>query len=119
MDDDQMIRELAGEILWHLGYKVEFSQEGDEAVALYSRAMKTARPFDAVILDLTVRGGMGGKEAIQKLIDIDPDVKGIVSSGYSDDPGMTDYKQHGFSGVVAKPYTLEELGEKLSQVLKG
>jgi PAS domain S-box-containing protein len=119
MDDDQMIRELAGEILWHLGYEVEFSQDGDEAVALYSRAMKTARPFDAVILDLTVRGGMGGKEAIQKLIDIDPDVKGIVSSGYSDDPGMTDYKQHGFSGVVAKPYTLEELGEKLSQVLKG
>ena len=119
MDDDQMIRELAGEILWHLGYEVEFSQDGDEAVALYSRAMKTARPFDAVILDLTVRGGMGGKEAIQKLIDIDPDIKGIVSSGYSDDPGMTDYKQHGFSGVVAKPYTLEELGEKLSQVLKG
>jgi len=119
MDDDQMIRELAGEILWHLGYEVEFARDGDEAVALYSRAFKTARPFDAVILDLTVRGGMGGKEAIQELIGIDPGVKGIVSSGYSDDPGMTDYKQHGFSGVVAKPYTLEELGEKLSQVLKG
>ena len=119
MDDDQMIRELAGEILWHLGYEVEFARNGDEAVALYSRSMKTTRPFDAVILDLTVRGGMGGKEAIQKLIDIDPDIKGIVSSGYSDDPGMTDYKQHGFSGVVAKPYTLEELGGKLSQVLKG
>ena len=71
-----------------------------------------------MILDLTVRGGMGGKEAIQQLIDIDPDVKGIVSSGYSDDPGMTNYKKYGFSGVVAKPYTLEELGEKLSQVLK-
>jgi signal transduction histidine kinase/CheY-like chemotaxis protein len=119
MDDDQMIRELAGEILWHLGYEVEFARDGDEAVALYSRSMKTTRPFDAVILDLTVRGGMGGKEAIQKLIDIDPDIKGIVSSGYSDDPGMTDYKQYGFSGVVAKPYTLEELGGKLSQVLKG
>jgi signal transduction histidine kinase/CheY-like chemotaxis protein len=119
MDDDQMIRELAGEILWHLGYEVEFARDGDEAVDLYSRSMKTTRPFDAVILDLTVRGGMGGKEAIQKLIDIDPDIKGIVSSGYSDDPGMTDYKQYGFSGVVAKPYTLEELGGKLSQVLKG
>ena len=119
MDDDPMIRELAGEILWHLGYEVEFASDGDEAVALYSRSLKTARPFDAVILDLTVRGGMGGKEAIQALIGIDPGVKGIVSSGYSDDPGMTDYKQHGFSGVVAKPYTLEELGEKLSQVLKG
>ncbi|MEE4263145.1 MAG: hypothetical protein V2I56_10675, partial [Desulfobacteraceae bacterium] len=82
-------------------------------------SMKTVRPFDAVILDLTVRGGMGGKEAMQALIGMDPDVKGIVSSGYSDDPGMTDYKQYGFSGVGAKPYTVEELSEKLSQVLKG
>ena len=119
MDDDQMIRELAGEILWHLGYEVEFAQDGGEAVALYRMSMKAVRPFDAVILDLTVRGGMGGKEAMQELIKMDPDVKGIVSSGYSDDPGMTDYKQYGFSGVVAKPYTLEELGEKLNQVLKG
>ena len=119
MDDDQMIRELAGEILWHLGYEVEFAQDGGEAVALYRMSMKAVRPFDAVILDLTVRGGMGGKEAMQELINMDPDVKGIVSSGYSDDPGMTDYKQYGFSGVVAKPYTLEELGEKLNQVLKG
>jgi CheY-like chemotaxis protein len=119
MDDDPMIRELAGEILWHLGYEVEFARDGEEAVTLYSRSLKTDRPFDAVILDLTVRGGMGGKEAIQELMAIDPGVKGIVSSGYSDDPGMTDYKEHGFSGVVAKPYTLEELGEKLSQVLKG
>jgi len=118
MDDEHMIRELAGEILWHLGYEVEFAQDGDEAVALYKRSMNSAKPFDAVILDLTVRGGMGGKETIQKLIDIDPGVKGIVSSGYSHDPGMTDFKKFGFSGVVAKPYTLVELGEKLSQVLK-
>ena len=118
MDDDPMIRELAGEILWHLGYEVEFANDGNEAVALYQKSMVSAKPFDAVILDLTVRGGMGGKEAIQKIIAIDPDVKGIVSSGYSDDPGMTDFKQYGFSGVVAKPYTLAELGEKLNQVLK-
>ena len=118
MDDEEMIRELAGEILWHLGYEVEFASNGDEALALYKNSMSSARPFDAVILDLTVRGGMGGKETIQQLIKIDPEVKGIVSSGYSDDPGMTDYKKYGFSGVVAKPYTLEELGEKLNQVLK-
>ncbi len=118
MDDDPMIRELAGEILWHLGYEVEFATDGKEAIVLYQESLQSSKPFDAVILDLTVRGGMGGKEAIQKLIAIDPDVKGIVSSGYSDDPGMTDFKQHGFSGVVAKPYTLEELGEKLNQVLK-
>jgi CheY-like chemotaxis protein len=103
MDDEQMIRELAGEILWHLGYEVEFARNGDEAVALYQKSMNTAKPFDAVI----------------QLIGIDPDVKGIVSSGYSDDPGMTNYTKYGFSGVVAKPYTLEELGEKLNRVLKG
>lgn len=117
MDDDKSIRELAGEILQHLGYRVEFAGDGAEAVASYQADLKSADPFDAVILDLTVRGGMGGKETIQKLMAIDPDVKGIVSSGYSEDPGITDYEQHGFSGVVAKPYTLEELGEKLSGVL--
>ncbi len=119
MDDERMIRELAGEILWHLGYEVEFAGDGKEAIALYRTALKSPKPFDAVILDLTVRGGMGGKEAIQKLIEMDPDVRGIVSSGYSDDPGMTDFRKYGFSGVVAKPYTLQELGEKLSRVLKG
>jgi len=119
MDDDQSIRELAGEILQHLGYRVEFARDGAEAVALYQAALNSTKPFDAVILDLTVRGGMGGKEAIKKLLAIDPRVKGIVSSGYSEDPGITGYEQHGFHGVVAKPYTLEELGEKLSRVLRG
>jgi len=117
MDDEMMIRELAGEILKHLGYTVEFAKDGAEAVAAYRMALNSQEPFDAVILDLTVRGGMGGKETIRELIEIDPDVKGVVSSGYSDDPGMTDFKQHGFSGAVAKPYSLEELGGKLSQVL--
>ncbi|MDB4265105.1 response regulator [bacterium] len=86
---------------------------------MYRAALKSTEPFDAVILDLTVRGGMGGKEAIQQLLAIDPRVKGIVSSGYSEDPGITGYEQHGFSGVVAKPYSLEELGEKLNRVLRG
>ena len=119
MDDDKGIRELAGEILQHLGYRVEFAADGAEAVASYQEALKSSEPFDAVILDLTLRGGMGGKEAIQKLIAIDPDGKGIVSSGYSEDPGITGYEEHGFKGVVAKPYSLEELGEKLSRVLLG
>lgn len=118
MDDDRGIRELAGEILEHLGYRVDFAGDGAEAVAAYQAALKSSNPFDAVILDLTVRGGMGGKEAIQKLMTLDTAVKGIVSSGYSEDPGITGYKQHGFKGVVAKPYTLEELGEKLSGVLR-
>jgi CheY-like chemotaxis protein len=117
MDDEKMIRELAGEILEYLGYTVEFAGDGVEAVAVYREALDSQEPFDAVILDLTVRGGMGGKETIRKLMEIDPDVKGLVSSGYSDDPGLTDFKQHGFSGAVAKPYSLQELGGKLSQVL--
>ncbi len=119
MDDEMMIRELAGEILEYLGYTVEFAGDGAEAVAAYREALDSQQPFDAVILDLTVRGGMGGKETIRKLVEIDPDVKAIVSSGYSDDPGLTDFKQHGFSGAVAKPYSLEELGGKLSVVLLG
>ena len=119
MDDEAMIRELAGEILKHLGYRVEFAQNGAEAVACYTAAFNSSDPFDAVILDLTVRGGMGGLEAINKLMAIDPDVKGIVSSGYSDDPGMTGFKDYGFCSAVAKPYTLEELGEIMSAVLHG
>ena len=117
MDDEDIIRKLAGEILSYLGYEVEFARDGAEAVDLYKASMKSGKPFDAVILDLTVRGGMGGKDAIQRLIAVDSTVKGIVSSGYSDDPGMTDFREYGFSGVVAKPYTVEELGETLSRVL--
>ena len=119
MDDETMIRELAGEILRHLGYRVEFAKDGAEAVACYAAALKSADPFDAVILDLTVRGGMGGKEAIKQLRAIDPTVRGIVSSGYPEDPGMTGFKEYGFCGAVAKPYTLEELGSKLGRVLSG
>jgi DNA-binding NtrC family response regulator len=79
--------------------------------------MAAGKPFDAVILDLTVKGGVGGKAAIQKLVKIDPHVIGIISSGYTNDPGITDFGQYGFSGVVAKPYTMGELGEKLNHVL--
>ena len=118
MDDEEMIRDLAGEILIHLGYEVAFAVNGTEAVAKYEQAMAESRPFNAVILDLTVRGGMGGKETIQKLKEIDPQVIGIVSSGYAEDPGMVDFKAHGFTGVVAKPYSMEELGENLNRILQ-
>jgi len=117
MDDEAMIRKLAGELLTYLGYEVDFAMDGTEAVKRYKQAMTSKKPFDAVILDLTVKGGMGGKEAIQKLTKIDPHVIGIVSSGYCNDPGITDYGRYGFSGVVAKPYTMGELGEKLNQVM--
>jgi DNA-binding NarL/FixJ family response regulator len=76
------------------------------------------QPFDVVIMDLTIPGGMGGKEAIKKLLEIDPKVKAIVSSGYSTDPVMADFRSYGFSGVAVKPYNIEELSEILDKVIK-
>ncbi|UCF83777.1 MAG: response regulator [Desulfobacteraceae bacterium] len=116
MDDEKMIRDLAGGILKHLGYEVEFSKNGAEAIEVYKEAMKSGEAFSAVVLDLTVRGGMGGKEAIRKLMEIDPEVIGIVSSGYSDDAVMTDFEKYGFRGVVAKPYSVREVSETLANL---
>jgi CheY-like chemotaxis protein len=117
MDDEAMIRKLAGELLSYLGYDVDFALDGAEAIKRYKQALDSKKPFDAVILDLTVKGGMGGKETIEKLSKIDPNVVAIVSSGYCNDPGITDFGRYGFSGVVTKPYTMSELGEKLNQVV--
>ena len=117
MDDEKMIRHLAGEILSYLGYEVSFSKDGAKAIEIYKDAMESGEPFDAVILDLTVRGGMGGKEAIRKLMEIDPHVTGIVSSGYSDDSVMTDFEKYGFKGVVAKPYSVHEVSVVLGEVI--
>jgi PAS domain S-box-containing protein len=115
MDDKIEVREAAGEMLQHIGYEVEFAKDGSEALKLYKRAKMEGVPFDTVIMDLTVPGGMGGKEAIEKLLVFDPGVKAIVSSGYSSDPILEKYKKYGFKGVLPKPY---EMG-KLSDVLYG
>lgn len=118
MDDEEMIRDLAGQMLGRLGYDVALSGDGAEAIDIYTEAMKSERPFDLVVLDLTIRGGIGGKETISKLIEIDPGIKAIVSSGYSDSSVMSDYKSYGFKGSIAKPYKLEELDNILFEVLK-
>ncbi len=117
MDDEEMIREITAEILSALGYDAEFAKNGDEAICIYEDAAKSGRRFDVVILDLTIPGGMGGKEAIQRLIDIDPEVKGIVSSGYSNDPVMAEFRQFGFSGIITKPFKIEELSEVLRSII--
>jgi signal transduction histidine kinase/ActR/RegA family two-component response regulator len=117
MDDEAMIREVTGEMLALLGYEAEFALSGEEALKKYKSALDSDRPYRAVIVDLTIPGGMGGKETIKKLLEIDPEVKAIVSSGYSNDPILAEFKQHGFSGIVVKPYRLGELREALSQVL--
>ena len=117
MDDESMIRNLAGEILTHLGCQVKFAVDGEEALRLYTSAFNQNQRFDAVILDLTIRGGMGGRETMRRLLQIDPGVIAIVSSGYSEDPVMTDYRHFGFSAVAAKPYSVEEMQAALNRVL--
>ena len=119
MDDEQIIRDLSEEILRSLGYEVELAKNGAEALAKYQQALDAKRPFDVVIMDLTIPGGMGGKETIQKLRNIDPLVKGIVSSGYSNDPIMADYAAYGFKGVITKPYSVESFSRSLSDVMQG
>lgn len=116
MDDEEMVRKIAKEILKHLGYDVELAKNGTEAIKLYEKAKKSEEPFDVVILDLAVQGGMEGKETIEKLLHIDPNVKAVVSSGYSNAPIMSDYRQYGFCDAIAKPYKMEELDEVLSKV---
>lgn len=119
MDDDESILEVTSEVLVYLGYEVEVARDGNEALDLYVKAKECKTPFDVVIIDLTIRGKMGGTETIHRLLRIDPKVKAIVSSGYSDDPIMANYKKYGFCGVVTKPYTIEELSEALCKVLHG
>jgi CheY-like chemotaxis protein len=118
MDDEEMILDATGRMLQHLGYSVRFARTGDEAVSMYAEARRLGRPFDAVIMDLTIPAGMGGKEAIQALRAADPGVTAIVSSGYSDEPIMAAHAQYGFSGVLAKPYTMRELAAALQQAME-
>jgi CheY-like chemotaxis protein len=117
MDDDETIRKMLKSMLTLAGYAVELTQNGKEAIEAYDQAGKANKPFDAVIMDLTIPGGMGGKEAVGKLLEIDPKAKVIVSSGYSTDPVMHDYKKYGFSAVISKPYSIGELEKTLHQVL--
>ena len=118
MDDEQTIRTLARELLEGMGYEVEIASDGAQALDLYENSMAREGPFDLVIMDLTVPGGMGGKETIRRLRQIDPSIKAIVSSGYANDPIMADFKAYGFSGVVAKPYGAEQLTDEVRRVLE-
>jgi CheY-like chemotaxis protein len=117
MDDDEAIRNVTEKILMELGYDVRCASDGAETIALYQDAARSGRPFDALIMDLTIPGGMGGKETIRQLLSIDPQVTAIVSSGYSNDPIMSDFKKFGFRGVATKPYSIEKLSWVLHDVL--
>jgi two-component system cell cycle sensor histidine kinase/response regulator CckA len=117
MDDDATVREVLSKMLSKLGYEPVLAQAGEEALELFTRGQTSGEPFDAVILDLTVPGGMGGIETVQHLMAQDPLVKAVVSSGYSDNSAMADFEEYGFRGVIAKPYRLAELGKILHEVL--
>jgi signal transduction histidine kinase/CheY-like chemotaxis protein len=116
MDDEEIIWDVAGQMLNHMGYETAFAINGDEAIQMYQEARQQNQAFDAVILDLTIKGGMGGRETIIKLMEVDPLVKAFVSSGYSDDPVVTGYKAYGFTGVIVKPYNIQELGQALDVI---
>ena len=117
MDDEVLVSKVVGLILEDMGYEGRFARDGVEVLELYKEALAEGNPFDAVILDLTIPGGMGGKETIENLIKIDPNVKAIVSSGYSNDPVMANFEKYGFKGLVAKPYRAEELSQVLRKVI--
>ena len=117
MDDDEAVRELLSDMLESYGYTVDLAADGKEALNKYLTASKNNNSFDVVIMDLTIPGGMGGKEAIAKFTEMDPQVKVIVSSGYSTDPIMANYDDYGFSGRLAKPFKLADMGKEISRVM--
>ena len=118
VDDEEIVRKATGKALTRMGYVVKFAEEGAEGIRIYKKAREAGKPFDAVIMDLTIPGGMGGREAIGKILEADPQAKVIVSSGYANNPVMSDFKKYGFSGVVKKPYRIHELGEAIRKIWK-
>jgi CheY-like chemotaxis protein len=117
MDDDKNIREINRLMLMEIGYEVELAKNGEEAIKAYRDSIIQNNIFDAVIIDLTIRGGMGGKETIAELLEIDKNVNAIVVSGYSSDSVMNDCKAYGFKGSIKKPYNLEQLANVLNKVV--
>jgi two-component system, cell cycle sensor histidine kinase and response regulator CckA len=117
MDDDEMIREIASSMLTHLGYEVTTCVSGEEAIELYKTSMDSGVPFLVVIMDLTIPGGLGGKQAAEQILFLFPKACLVVSSGYSNDPIMSNYREYGFSAAIAKPYNIHNFKEVLGSVL--
>jgi PAS domain S-box-containing protein len=117
MDDEEIILDSTSDILTEIGYTVGVAQDGSEAIKLYKEAVQSGEPFDVVIMDLVVPGGMGGVETLQELLKIDPGVKAIVSSGYSTDPVIANFEEYGFAGAVSKPYKIEDMYRLIRQAI--
>jgi PAS domain S-box-containing protein len=119
MDDEASLRKMLGRMLKNLDYESEYAKDGAEAIRMYKDAQEAEKPYDAVILDLTIPGGMGGKDTVKKLLEINPEVKAIVYSGYADDPVLANFQEYGFKGMMPKPFESRSLGKVLHEVLKG
>lgn len=118
MDDEEIVRNVATDMLSSLGHDVESASDGQEAIESFIRAREGGKPFDLVILDLTVRKGMAGEETIRRIREIDPDVPAVVSSGDAESPAVVGYREHGFSAVLNKPYRIAAMKECLNGLLK-
>jgi CheY-like chemotaxis protein len=119
MDDEETIRDAVGRVLQSLGYEVNLAQNAHEALELYQKSMQHGERFDVVIMDLASSNKMRLEETIKKLLEINPEAKVVLSSGYPNDPIMLNYKEYGFSDVIAKPYQVEELSKTLYKVIMG
>jgi CheY-like chemotaxis protein len=117
MDDEDSVRKFVLVALRSFGNDVDEASDGAEAIEKYKKAMKTKKPFDVVIMDLTVPGGMGGQVAIKKLLEVDPNAKAVVSSGYGNDPVVSNFEAYGFKNYISKPYKIDELRKVLNEVL--
>lgn len=117
MDDEEIIREVSREILECAGYHVACCSDGREALQRFQEAKENNRPFDAIIMDLTIPGGMGGREAAELIRALDSNAVLIVSSGYSNDPVIANYQRYGFSGSVVKPFSFQSLAGEVQRLL--
>ncbi len=118
VDDEEIIREVLVEMLALSGYTIDTADEGETGKEMYQEALDNGNPYNLVIMDLTIPGGMGGKEAVEAILDIDPAAKVIASSGYSTDPIMAKYLDYGFKGKLIKPFRLEDLQNEISRVMR-
>jgi len=119
MDDEEHILTITQKMLEKFGYSVSLTEDGEKAIEMYSKALEKNSPFDLVIMDLTIPGGMGGKDASQAILKMDPAACIIISSGYSNDPVMSDYAAYGLKGIIPKPYRIAELKTTVEKILTG
>ena len=118
MDDEEMLRNLFSAMLGRLGYEVAVAIDGVKAIEMYKKARESEHPFDLVILDLTNASGMGGVEAIKILLELDPQIRAMVATGYSFDPVVSNFRAYGFCGAITKPFTMDGLGRTVQEALE-